>query len=253
MLPDAFKAHPILVMGHRGSPLRAPENTLLSFQKALEEGALGIEFDIRLSKDHEVFVYHDEKMGRLTKARGFFRECTSKKLRFLNLRHRRGISSDISIPFLEEALKDFGKRCVLYIELKVDPSKERSRVLAQETMLLLEEFDLIQRSILVSFNYDVVKWIKGRDARFSTGFNFTRSKDLNEPRKDKYQYLDCLCPRSSCLNAKLMKEASSYQLGVLTWVVNNRKSLQRVLKLGVQGIVTDDPKKIINYLSRMME
>ena len=119
MLPDTFKAHPILVIGHRGSPLRAPENTLLSFQKALEEGALGIEFDIRLSKDHEVFVYHDEKMERLTKARGFFRECNSKKLRSLNLGHRGGISNDIRIPFLEEALKDFGKRCVLYIELKV--------------------------------------------------------------------------------------------------------------------------------------
>lgn len=251
MLPDTFKVHPILVIGHRGSPLRAPENTLLSFQKAIQEGVHGIEFDIRLSQDREIFVFHDEKVDRLTQGKGFFKDLTSKSLRSLKLVSRLA-KPNMQIPFLEEVLKNFGRRCVLYVELKADQLKDRDQELAQKTMILLDQYDLIQRSILVSFEYSLVKWIKQKDSRFFTGFNFSHLKDLSLPRRDDYQYLDCLCPKSSCLSLKLMDEALSHQLSVLTWVVNDLRTLRKVLRLGVHGIATDDPKKILNDLSRIM-
>jgi glycerophosphoryl diester phosphodiesterase len=251
MLPEAFKAHSLLVIGHRGSPLRAPENTLISFKKALEEGVQGIEFDVRLSQDHEVLVFHDEKVDRLTEGKGLFRNYTSKALCALELGTGWGMR-DIRIPLLREVLERFGRRCALYVELKADHLKERDRVLARKTMELLDESGLIQNCVLISFDYTLVKWIKQDDRRFFTGFNFSKPQDLDLPRRDGYKYLDGLCPKSSCLSSQLMKEAASHQLSILTWVVNDLTSLRKALKLGVQGIATDDPRKIANYVSRIM-
>jgi glycerophosphoryl diester phosphodiesterase len=252
MLPDTFKTRPVLVIGHRGSPLRASENSILSFRTALQEGAYGIEFDARLSQDEKVFVFHDEKVDRLTQGKGFFKNLTSKNLRLLRLKSWSAKSS-LLIPFLEEVLKAFGHRCVLYVELKADQMKERDQKLAQKTMVLLEKYDLIQRSILVSFEYALIKWIKQKDQRFFTGLNFSYLKNLDLPRQDRYEYLDCLCPKFSCLNPKLMKEAAMYQLSVLTWVVNDQPSLRKALQLGVDGIATDDPKKIGSYLNKAIK
>jgi glycerophosphoryl diester phosphodiesterase len=115
----------------------------------------------------------------------------------------------------------------------------------------LEQHSLIQRSILVSFDYALTKWIKQKDGRFFTGLNFSKLKNLNLPQKDRYRYLDCLCPKASCLNPQLMKEAASHRLDVLTWVVNDLRSLRNVMRLGVHGIATDDPRKMMGYLSKM--
>ena len=54
-----------LVFGHRGSPTHVTENTLPSFEKAIEQGVDGLEFDVRLSQDKKIVIFHDESLKRL--------------------------------------------------------------------------------------------------------------------------------------------------------------------------------------------
>ena len=63
--PFYYKDKPI-VIGHRGSPSLITENTIPSFQKAIEQGVDGLEFDIRLSKDNQVVIFHDTTLQRLS-------------------------------------------------------------------------------------------------------------------------------------------------------------------------------------------
>ena len=59
-----FNEKPPIIIGHRGSPNIITENTIPSFQKAIDQGVEGLEFDIRLSKDKQIVVFHDETLKR---------------------------------------------------------------------------------------------------------------------------------------------------------------------------------------------
>ena len=61
---------PAEIIGHRGASHDAPENTIAAFDRGLAAGADGLELDVRLSKDGEVVVIHDETLDRTTDARG---------------------------------------------------------------------------------------------------------------------------------------------------------------------------------------
>ncbi len=251
MLPKKLRSYPFLVFGHRGSPFRAIENTIASFQKAFEEGVHGVELDVRLSRDGKVFVFHDEKMKRLAHRKGSFRQYSSKDLSSILVSSSEKKINSEHIPSLEKVLSLLSKHLFFYVELKVEPSSYSQRYkLAQKTLLLLKKYHLAEKSILVSFDYDLVRWIKKKNKSFYTGLNFSRMKELNQPKKDGFRFLDCLCPSFSALSPKLMSEAKNYSLDVLTWVINDAKSLKKAKKLGVLGIATDHPKKMLNALSK---
>ncbi|MHA1440739.1 MAG: glycerophosphodiester phosphodiesterase, partial [Candidatus Heimdallarchaeota archaeon] len=53
-----------LIFGHRGSSIREPENTMRALQAAIQEGADGVEFDVRITKDREIVIIHDAMINR---------------------------------------------------------------------------------------------------------------------------------------------------------------------------------------------
>lgn len=248
MLKGEFDSFPFLVIGHRGDPLRSIENTIPSFQRAVKAGVHAVEFDVRLSKDEKVFVFHDDTLGRLTIGEGLFKNWDASDLNRVRFRNRPEGLSFAEIPTLEQVLKKFGKKLLFYIELKVRGySKKQKMVLAEKTMKMVKKNGLIMRSILVSFDYEIVKWIKQKDARFLTGLNFDRVRDLGRPEKDGFRFLDCLCSRASCLQRRLVKIAQCHALDILAWVVNDLKTFRKARSLKIRGIATDDPEKIMRW------
>ena len=93
----------IKVYGHRGYSGRYPENTMLSFQKAIEAGADGIELDVQLSRDGEVYVFHDYSLARMTGRDAKLSDLTSAELDTLRL-----AGTDEKIPKLTEVLETVG-------------------------------------------------------------------------------------------------------------------------------------------------
>ena len=74
----------IVVLGHRGSPQEAPENTLPSFRKALEQGADGVELDVHLTCDGALVVFHNYTLSGTTGSRGFLAKRTLEELKELD-------------------------------------------------------------------------------------------------------------------------------------------------------------------------
>ena len=68
--------NPFLIIGHRGAKGHAPENTLISFQKALDLGVDGMELDVHLSADNQIIVIHDETVNRTTNGDGFVNQLS---------------------------------------------------------------------------------------------------------------------------------------------------------------------------------
>ena len=70
-----------LIIGHRGAMALAPENTLSSFQKAIELGVDMIELDVHLSKDNQAIVIHDKSVDRTTDGKGVIKELTLEEIK----------------------------------------------------------------------------------------------------------------------------------------------------------------------------
>ena len=74
----------MLVLGHRGEPRLAPENTVASFaliRDDLDHGVDGAECDVQMTKDGELVVIHDEKVDRTTDGNGWVKDLTLQEIR----------------------------------------------------------------------------------------------------------------------------------------------------------------------------
>ena len=151
---------PPLVIGHRGAPLIAPENSLASFLAAQKLGADAVEFDLHVTVDGEIVVFHDDHLGRMTGARGPLFARTLAELQTLRLAepHQGGGYGDERIPTLEALLDAVGGQLPLLVELK--DWRFVQRRYAEQLVALLDRFDALTRTALISFQRSLVQAVK---------------------------------------------------------------------------------------------
>ncbi|MDX1387499.1 MAG: glycerophosphodiester phosphodiesterase family protein, partial [bacterium] len=133
-----------IVFAHRGDSAHAPENTLLALDQALHKGAHGVEFDVWACGSGEIVLFHDRNPLRMTGREGLIDQMSFSELRSLSL--PRGER----IPSLAEALALMGAKAWINVEIK--GTAWHPPHLEREVLKLLEERDLLHRSILSSFN-----------------------------------------------------------------------------------------------------
>lgn len=116
---EALSARHPVIMGHRGFQARYPENTLISFQAAVEAGADAIEMDVNLTRDGVPVIIHDGTVDRTTDGQGRVDQLQFKEIRELDA--GRWFSPRFAgerIPTLQEVLDGFGGKVLLNIEIK---------------------------------------------------------------------------------------------------------------------------------------
>src|ERR1051325_7441717 len=104
----------MIIFGHRGAPgyPRRGENTIASFEKALQCGATGLEIDVRRCGDGRLVVIHDDTIDRTTNGRGRVENLSYEELR------RFDAGNGEKVPLLSDVLDQFGGQCLLNLELK---------------------------------------------------------------------------------------------------------------------------------------
>lgn len=107
----------IVAVGHRGTWIGVPENSIISHEKAYEMGARGIEFDIRATKDNEFVVFHDKNLKNKTNGKGRVEEKTLTEIKALRLKYN-GEVTEHKIPTLREALRNVRGRYMVDIDFK---------------------------------------------------------------------------------------------------------------------------------------
>jgi len=122
-----------LIIGHRGSSANWPENTMLAFKKAEEEGAHGIELDVRTSSDGEFVVMHDPTVDRTTKESGSVNNFTLSQLENMDAGGWKGQEfeglDDTKVPSLETVLDYFkGKEMFIFLH-DADPNNDSNSLI----------------------------------------------------------------------------------------------------------------------------
>ncbi|WP_445487654.1 glycerophosphodiester phosphodiesterase [Niallia sp. 03133] len=157
-----------LVGAHRGASQYYPENTMLSFHKALELGADYIELDVHLTKDEVPVVIHDSTLERTTDGKGKIRDYTMEELKRFDAGSWFGKEfTGLEIPTLEEVLQWSKGRMGVNIELKQDVEKYAH--LEEKVLEVIRKTKTINQIQVMSFNHKAVKKMKDLDANVFAG------------------------------------------------------------------------------------
>ena len=240
--------HP-LSFAHRGASHQAPANTLAAFLLAAELGADGIEFDAHLSQDGEVVVIHDFSLDATTDGHGAVRDKRLAELKELDA----GSWFDPAfagqrIPTLHEVIEAVGHRLLFNIELKTLSLRDDG--LAVEVVRLIEDRNLVDRVIVSSFNPLAVRRVKQLNPRIPVGLLYGPSLPilLRRPWLRFLVRLDALHPHYTMVNDGSMRWASDRGYRVHAWVVDDPGEMRRLVRLGVDLIITSRPDLLRDVL-----
>jgi len=235
--------HGCLKLGHRGSPNRAPENTIPSFLKALDEGLKNIEVDVISTKDGKVVCSHNHDLERETDGAGYIHEKTYKELHGINAGFRFPEYSPCSIPLLEEVLDILPEDIIVDIEIK--SRKVVDIKTAKYVAEIIKKRNLYFRVMVSSFHPLVIGRIKWIDRRIPTAYIWENQQVphiIKKPRFINLVHPDILHPDVQLMDEHVMKFARRKGLRVHPWTVNNQPAIEWLLKLGVDGIFSDFPE-----------
>lgn len=219
------------IYGHRGASALEPENTMRAFKRAFKDGAIGIEFDVRLTADKKIVVIHDEMLNRTSNGVGFVKDYTYEELLQLDF----GLGE--KIPLLIEVLKEYEKNYWLNIEIK-------ELGLEEQLIDFLNEYDVKEKAIVSSFKIPAIKKVKELDSNVQTAYIYSIKKPDLEQLKKTIK-LNGVHPRKDLITKNLVKKAYSLGLLIRTWTVDKPREALKLAKLNVESIITNNPKAIL--------
>ncbi len=240
-----------IVLAHRGDLAHAPENTLPSFQQAIQKGADGVELDTKLTSDSHVIVIHDMAVERTSDGMGRVASFTLDAIRKLDAgswfdQKFRGTK----VPLLEEVFETVGKERLINVEL-TNYSTPRDG-LVDKVCDLIKHHNNHEQIIFSSFFASNLKrafhllpeiprgllampGLAGIWAR-SFGFMF-----------DNYQALH---PYISSVDRQQIRRVHRLKRRVHVWTANTPEEVNQLKEWGVDGIFTDDPQMALRALGR---
>ncbi len=233
-----------LIIAHRGFSDQAPENTMAAFRKAAAAGADMIELDVRESSDHKFVVIHDKRIHRTTLLRGEVRSYTASELRRMDngswfaptFAHERVLG-------LSEALALTKKGMLFNIEIKTDVRTDVEAV-ADALLAEIAKARCTHQVIFTSFNHKVIKAINLRDGSAATGILFNPLKNFRRSPAQLIAHAHAqafICSKYQ-INADVVADTHRSGYKVFVYGISTVRDVKRMLKLGVDGLIANDPR-----------
>ncbi len=225
----------ILIIGHRGMKAFYPENTMISFQKAIEAGVDGIEMDINMTKDGHLVVIHDTSVDRTTDGSGPVQNMTLKELKELDAGSR--FSSDFKnekIPTFEEFL-EFVKSKNLLLNVEI---KDYRLCVVDKTIKTLEEYKLSDRYVITCFNADVTSYAHQRYGVKTQGFPKWLVKNYNHDTCSHYYSVGI---GMKDLTKELCDSYKDLHIDPWCWCPDDEDSINKVISCGSTLVTVNNP------------
>ena len=238
-----------LVVGHRGAAAEAPENTLASFQLAVEQGADAVELDVHLTADRELAVIHDATLERTTDRRDAVADVTMAQVREADAGYEFSRPGDAGFPFRGQGLRvptlgeildwlpdDIG----LVIEIKAPAAIEPAVTALRDHPVRTSD-----RVSLISFHEAAIEEARRLDPGLATGYLLVPTQPI-EPAlvwATEHGHAAVL-PWEGDLGldpAPILSRAMAFGRRIGCYVVNDPERMRHLAAYGIWGFVTDVP------------
>ena len=232
--------HRVFITAHRGSSLKARDNSIEAINIAIEEKADYIEIDVRRTKDNKLVLSHDDVF---IKNSGESFNISESNFNDINRKRIFSIGKDDKIVTLEKALKVIRGKSKINIDLKVNNDEELISKLVAE---LIEKCNMEEEVIITSSNYGVLLKVRNYNSNIKIGY-ITRSlaEDFN------IDEIDAISIAYEGLNERVVERVHKLGKEMFVWTVNNEEEGQRAIYLGVDNIITNDVIRIRNLINKI--
>lgn len=219
----------MLKIGHRGAKGHVAENTLASFQKAIDLNVDVIELDVHLSLDEEIMVIHDETINRTTSGNGFVKDKNAAE------------SKAFGIPTLQEVIHLVNQKCVVNIEIK-DP-KATTKVVALIEQFISENQYNHNQFLISSFDWDVLEQVSLLNSNLLIGVLTSKSIENALAFAQKINAYS-INPFHELLDKEKVTLLQQNDFLVFPWTVNEFAEIEKMKSFNVDGIISDFPDRI---------
>jgi glycerophosphoryl diester phosphodiesterase len=221
------------VYAHRGASLSHPENTMAAFRTALEEGATGIETDLRLTRDGVIVLVHDPDLGRVAGVPLRVSELTLNDLEAVR------VGGSHPVPTLDEFWRLAEGRVRVNLEVK-DPRVAPALV----RFLRAKE----SGALVTSSHWSVIDGVREALPHLPVGpvLRHLGPRELARVRDHGYGAVSL---SADSFSEQTLRFCHAEGLALLLWVVNEPERVLHFERLGVDGVFTDCPRPVALALS----
>lgn len=250
-----------LIIGHGGTKLMMPENTMLAYDYAVENEADVLEGDIQLTKDNQLVMFHDDTINNLSDGTGLIKDYTYDELLKFNFgakfKDPKGNmpyqNKHVDLLKTEDLIKKYPDKLFIF---EIKDNGAQGELVAQKLYELVKKYQLQDQVCIASFDKNTIKKFReishnefitsssynevfnyvintysGTDAFYtpvSSGFQIPPSEGVSGVKID-------------LSNRFFLARAHRHNMFVHYWTINDEKTMQQLLSLNVDGIITDDP------------
>ena len=235
--------HRPLLIGHRGYPARFPENTLASFEGAMQAGCDMVELDVTLTRDRKVVVIHDDTIERTTNGMGAVRAHTFEEIKRLDA----GSWFDPRfaterIPELVEVMQLTAGRCMVNIEIKGSAFEAAypTDAIEHQVVQLVKTSGAMKRVIVSSFEKRILQRIAGMAEPPAIAFISNHGADQGVVAMLLAMKAFSWHPCFKVLTREQVDLLHAAGIKVFPWTINTRKEAEQLLAMGVDGLICND-------------
>ncbi len=266
----------ILVHGHRGARAVLPENNLSALNYAIELGVDVLEFDLTMTKDKVLVLNHDRRLNAkyclMPDALQHHLGTAIKEIYWSDLQHascsqlpnprfpkQKTVPGEKIIRFvdvlnwLNTSTSENAKKVLLNIETKLLEAKPEESAdpieFAAEVVRLIEKEGFVSRSIVQSFDFRTLRHVKKINPKIRTSALFKGPVKISRlPRGEaRPEYVS---PNYKFLDKAMTRRLQSLGFEVHPWTANSYHAWRKLRRMNVNGIITDDPKSLMDYLEK---
>lgn len=247
-----------VLYAHRGASAELPENTIEAFLRALEVGATAIETDVHCTRDRHVVISHDPSGERAAGVRARIRDATLADVKRWDVglgarARRRGAAARFEVPTLEEALA-----ALPGVPFNVD-IKQHGQEAAAAVVSAVRRAGAAERVLLTSFDAATVGHVRWLGYEGPTGLGQGEVMRLlalpfevlrRYPLKGRAAQIPLRAGPLRLDTPRLIDKAHRLRIEVHYWTINDPAEAERLLALGADAIMTDDPQRIAPVFTR---
>jgi glycerophosphoryl diester phosphodiesterase len=260
-----FFETPTKLLAHRGIPLEYPENTLISFKKAVEFGVDVLETDTHLSKDKRFVILHDDDISRVSDGTGKPSDYSLEELKKFDAGYNFTNDNGETFPFrgkgitftsVDEILSEFPHQ-KFNIDLKDNNPNQ-----VQYWVELIKEYDAEHRVLTASQYTSNLKVVRKHFPNMATCFSakevfgfYLRNKFGRISEKTRFSGDALQIPVSMgplhIVTERSIENAHKKGLYMHIWTINEEETMKKLFGMGVDGIFTDDPKLLKKVIKKV--
>ena len=241
----------ILVEGHRGYAAKYPENTLISFEAAMDLGVDAIEFDVWLSAEKVPVIIHDGNCKRTCGIDSHVNNMNIAQIKTLTAHYPEKFGNqyacmNVTIPTLEELLiLRNAKRPDLLLGVEI---KEYTEECVDRTVALLKKYGVFNMCFFYAFDADIIKYLYTKYNARTMGYPDFQMRNY---QPDSYSYYKELGLDIKYVRSEIFPIYKAKNIPIHMYCADNEEAVKLCMKMGADLITANDPIPLLTVLGRI--